>query len=423
MARKRSRIYTRNNRFWGDFRALGGKREPLVPPGEKVATTDRDLAEVLAAKRIKQLAQTGRNRLLLGIEAPAHLAEYADRHLVLKAKSGKVTRAHVVELETRLQRAVDFFGASRDLGSIRVQDIQAYVESLGKRPNHMGGTLGPGTVRHHLNALSNLYKRAQSELRVPPGFNPVAAMMDKPRGQPGEAAWLEVHEAALLLEAARRYRPRGKHHDPLPFMYPLIATYLLTGGRKREVLGLEVGDISFDRRRVTFRVHPHRRLKTKHAVRNLPLWPQLTDILQEYIIGGDAPLGDGLLFPSPRTGEMIRKFRKPLDAIAERAGWKAGEIRSRMFRHTYCAARLQTGEKRVTTLEDGRERVEWIPVSTYTVAKEMGHGGTGLVEHIYGHLSDNPHRSEVVEYRVENHRDVLGDRLTALTDSSDLPDS
>ncbi len=409
MARKRSRIYTRNNRFWGDFRALGGRREPLVPPGERLATTDRDLAEVLAAERIKQLAQTSRNRLLLGIEAPADLGDYASRHLVLKAQSGKVTRSHVAGMEMRLQRAVDFFGADRDLATIRVQDLQAYVGWLGERPNRMGGTLGPGTVRHHLNALSNLYRRAASERRVPSGYNPVRDMMDKPRGQPGEAAWLEVHDAALLLEAARRYVPPKGKAGALPFIYPLVATYLLTGGRRKEVLGLEVGDISFGRRRVTFRVHPHRRLKTKHAVRNVPLWPQLTDILQEHIFGGDAPLGT-LLFPS-RTGEMLRHFHKPLDAIFERAGWKAGEIRSKMFRHTYCAARLQTAEKHVTVGKDGIERVEWIPVSTYTVAKEMGHGGTGLVEHIYGHLSETPHRSEVVEYLAENHRDLIGARL------------
>jgi integrase len=274
----------------------------------------------------------------------------------------------------------------------------------------MGGTLGPATVRHHLNTLSNLYRRAQSELRVPPGFNPVAAMMDKPMGQPGEAAWLEVHEAALLLEAARRYA-EGRA-GALPLIYPLLATYLLTGGRTREVLGLEVADISFKRRRVTFRVHPHRRLKTKHAARSLPLWPQLTGILQEYIFGGEAPLGT-LLFPS-RTGGMLHRLHKPLDAIAGRAGWKPGEIRPKMFRHTYCAARLQTGEKRVTTLEDGSERVEWIPVSTYTVTKEMGHGGTALVERVYGHLGETQHRSEVVEYRVENHQGLIGDRLGAL---------
>jgi integrase len=98
---------------------------------------------------------------------------------------------------------------------------------------------------------------------------------------------------------------------------------------------------------------------------------------------------------------MLRDFRKPLDEIAEKVGWKAGEIRSKMFRHTYCAARLQT-------LDHGA------PVSPFTVAKELGHGGDSLVKRIYGHLGEIRHRSEAVEYRVENHRDVLGERLTSL---------
>ncbi len=72
-----------------------------------------------------------------------------------------------------------------------------------------------------------------------------------------------------------------------------------------------------------------------------------------------------------------------------------------MFRHTYCAARLQT-------LDRGA------PVSEYTVARELGHGGTSLVERVYGHLGSVRHRSEVVEYLVENHRDTLGEQLEAL---------
>jgi integrase len=56
-----------------------------------------------------------------------------------------------------------------------------------------------------------------------------------------------------------------------------------------------------------------------------------------------------------------------------RAGWQPGEIRSKMFRHTYCAARLQT-------LDQGA------PVSAYTVAKELGHGGESMVRRVYGHL-------------------------------------
>ncbi len=87
--------------------------------------------------------------------------------------------------------------------------------------------------------------------------------------------------------------------------------------------------------------------------------------------------------------------------MAVRAAWKAGEIRSKMFRHTYCAARLQT-------LDQGA------PVSVYTVAKELGHGGESMVRRVYGHLGQVRHRAEVVEYRVEQHVAKLGERLAAL---------
>ncbi|MGH8569786.1 MAG: hypothetical protein ACREXU_17735, partial [Gammaproteobacteria bacterium] len=37
------------------------------------------------------------------------------------------------------------------------------------------------------------------------------------------------------------------------FAHELVATFLLTGGREAEVLGLEVDDVSLDRSVVTFR--------------------------------------------------------------------------------------------------------------------------------------------------------------------------
>ena len=54
-----------------------------------------------------------------------------------------------------------------------------------------------------------------------------------------------------------------------------------------------------------------------------------------------------------------------------------------MFRHTYCAARLQT--------LDGGEAV-----SAYAVGKEMGHGGDARVRKVYGHLVQVRHRAEAV---------------------------
>jgi integrase len=169
------------------------------------------------------------------------------------------------------------------------------------------------------------------------------------------------------------------------------------GGRSAEVLGLEVEDISFDREIVTYRINEWRRLKTLKAARVVPLMPQLAEILRPYIFSRPATR---LLFPSFLTGgeAMITDWRKTLDRIAIRAGWKRGEIRTRRFRHTYCAARLQT-------LDGGA------PISPFTVSRELGHGSGAMVEEIYSHLGTVRHRADEVEFRIEQHRATLADRL------------
>ena len=72
-----------------------------------------------------------------------------------------------------------------------------------------------------------------------------------------------------------------------------------------------------------------------------------------------------------------------------------------MFRHTYCCARLQC-------LDNGA------PVSPFTVARELGHGGEAMVRRVYGHLGTVRHRSEALEYRVEQHAEQLADRVKRL---------
>ena len=98
---------------------------------------------------------------------------------------------------------------------------------------------------------------------------------------------------------------------------------------------------------------------------------------------------------------MVTDVRRLLDRVAARAGMAKGELRTKAFRHTYCAARLQT-------LDQGA------PVSTYTVARELGHESEAMVRRVYAHLGEIRHRSEVVEYRVEQHLERLGDRLQRL---------
>ena len=419
MTRKKtkSRIYWRDQggtrRAYGDFRDfadVGGGREALTATGEKMATADPQVAEKLAADRITALQKRRRTRGIHGTDERG-LYEFAAHHLAQKAKSGRVTPRWIGEMEQRLETAMRFFGVELrregtrvellsdvPLSSVGLRQVQQYANWLAEQPNKRGGTYSGKTQLEYLIALGNLFRRAEGEGVIPPGSNPVTALMDKPRPTRAEARWLEVWEAALLLDSAGTYQPNQDPQFPaIPFMYPLLATFLLTGGRKSEVLGLEVDDLSFDRKTVTYRPHTHRRLKTDTSFRAVPLWPQLEEVLRAYVFGGNGPKA-GLLFPSVRTGEMIWDLRKAMDAIATRAGWKPGEITTKMFRHTYCAARLQT-------LDRGH------PVSPYTVARELGHGGDQLVRRIYGHLGELRHRSEVVEYRVNQHAERISAHL------------
>lgn len=404
--KRKSRVYARNQggtvRYYGDFRDfrdVGGRQEPLVAEGEKRATTDADVAGELAAQRLKELEAKRRGVTLVGKRRQESLAAFAAHHLKKKAagvRRGTITGDWVENAEPHLDVAIKFFGAGRILDAVTVEDVQSYAEHLADLPSRRTAKhLSPGTQRKYLNSLSNLYRRASAEGVVPPGYNPVGAMMEKPARRV-EAAWLEVPHAALFLEAARTFVP-GRADLTFPAIYELIATFLLTGERMSEVFGLDFADVRFERKIVTIRPFERRRLKTENAFRVVPLWPQLEEVLRPYIGSRQS----GLLFPSPRTGEMVTDIRKVLDAIGERIGFAPGEVRTKAFRHTYCAARLQTVDRGA-------------PVSPFTVGRELGHGGDALAKRIYGHLGSFRHRSEAVEYRPENHLAEMGELFADL---------
>jgi hypothetical protein len=50
----------------------------------------------------------------------------------------------------------------------------------------------------------------------------------------------------------------------------------------------------------------------------------------------------------------------------------------------------------------------------YAVSRELGHGSEDMVRRVYSHLGKVRHRSEVVEFWVEQHFERLGDQLRQL---------
>lgn len=434
-----SRIYSRSRggplRYYADFRDfadVGGRQEPLAPAGKSQATTDPAEAKRLAearlaaytARRAAAPTTTGDDR---------QFAKFAVHHLEQKALNEEA-RPQWLESATRhLKAASAYFGATTDLAEIKVRNVSEYVAHLRSRPNGRGGKLESGSVVHFLNSLSNMFDRAISEDIIPMGMNPVSRQMAKPKIRRKETEWLEIPEMAAILAFARTHQPRRK--DAIPYFYAILAGFALTGCRESELLGLEVVDVNLARQVLHVRPNSWRRLKTQNSARSIPIPSQLANIWAAYLSGPYRPTGR-LMFPALRGAggpeRMITDLRKSLDRmpmparlarertvhemkkaedarLAMLARWDSSQsgpkpkvpreellkpvsstvvppLRTKMLRHTFCAARLQT-------LDRGE------PISPYTVAMEMGHEDTKMVKKVYGHLGKIRIRGSEVEYR------------------------
>jgi integrase len=99
----------------------------------------------------------------------------------------------------------------------------------------------------------------------------------------------------------------------------------------------------------------------------------------------------------PREDRVALRRELQVRAMIEKTP-VSGEIRCRIFRHTYTAARLQR-------LDHGA------PISLDTVSRELGHRSEDLVRRVYSHPGTFRHCSEVVEYRLGQHFERLLDQL------------
>jgi len=356
-------LYTRNQgktvRYYADLRDIGGKQMALVPPGKRQATTDEAEAYQLLAAAIKDLKDNPPLK-------PSAMAELVKAFI--KKNPGKVTDRWLKETQFRLSRAVKFFGADRDLATIQPLDVRAWLDEL----QH----LSESNQRHHVHALSSLYRYAHEQGHVQVGTNPVRGLFKAPSAVRAQRTdeYFEGPEAAKFLKAAK----------DLDLYYEVFATYLLTGGRRTEVLGLLIGDVDLDMGLLHIRPNRYRGLKRAWSERAVPLWPQLREILEPYLAKREGEPPDALLFPG-LTGGMLTDLRSPLKKVAKKAKMPVPRITK--FRHTYATTRLQT--------TDGEKQI-----AMWTVAKELGHKTVARVEGTYGHASHYRSRGEVVEYRV-----------------------
>lgn len=374
-------IYWRNGIAWLDGRRWGKERQPLRDEGEVRGTKDPGVAELLARTLVNGWEEHKLMAARLGLQTESDLSAARDSYL-LGLQERKKSDGHVRYMSCCLMRALDFFGAvqaerattgaerkrtlgPRNLGTISVPDVRAFIRWLRSHNGRRGQSMGDNTVRAHLTALSGVFAQAISDGHLKMGCNPVAALLERPSVVRSPTQLLELGECALLLEAARTIGRSGLgNRVPLVCVYPLLAYFLYTGARDGEVRRAHISDLHFN----PTPVYPNgwiriRGTKTEGSERAVPMHPHHVEILRAHLrITGCL---EGLLFTTP-DGAPVGDWRTTLDAVARRAGYADGEIRTRRFRASYASHR--------STCDNA---------DANTVRLEMGHSDLQMMARVY----------------------------------------
>ena len=375
---QRVRLYQRGQRWYGDFRHLGGGREALIPEGESRATTHRLVATDLYVQRAKELLDVGVAKNL-GISRRVTVRGLGDAWWdALRESSAAHGSPRPGTLRTiggRLAGIVRELGPETLAARVDGSDVERFI-----RVRRKAG-LELSTALAEVSLISQLFRWAIRKRYVV--RNPVREA-ELPEDASPERPFLEPAEVGYLIAAASQ--------DNSPAALPYIAGLALTGMRSGELVGLDAADVEWEANLIHVRPNRWRLLKTKAATRDVPIWPQLRPLLPHVIAGPLFP-GRGTRRGRPRQdrADLFRRVVARARAMAAKDGVafpaKTVRVTPHTLRHTYAAMRLQT-------VENGE------PVAPWTVLKECGWRGLKMLEAVYAHIPKDRRRLAVVEYPV-----------------------
>lgn len=396
-------------RAYADLRSLGGGQPALIPPGEKRATTDPEIAEELLHQRVTELTERQARKVLAAVDPGPDLVDFANYHLKKQTASDAHDTEWLMDSEAYLVLAVDYFTRwqhastrhpeplprRRSLASIDVSDVRAFNEWLKFMPDQRGCQRPAESRRGILNALSNLYNRAIAEGKLPGGSNPVAVQFRELSARGKENVWLSIGELALLLESARiigcEAQAAGELTSP-PCLYEVVATFMLTGADRSEITRLQVRHLDFESRTIHI---PDS--KTGRVARSIPMHSQLREILSPYVqrIGRTS----GYLFTTA-SRKVIYNW---LDMLATRAGFQ-GQIRTSVFRTSYIIHRL-------ACMDQGA------PIDPNKVAREVGYTSPSLRKKVLERVQYGRARMDELAFLP----DAIGSHLSVRLEAPSSP--
>lgn len=309
---------TREGRRYRSFPSLGAANgfasDLQRGQNESVAAPVHDMPTAAEARLLRELRQATQGVALS--EILRAWDEYQARHGSLPI--GEVVRRFV---EARMQEGVarylrtnhavylrrfaDSCGAERPVNTIMPDDARAWVSGL------LAGGYSPKTVRHHLRALSMLFKRAIAEGWA--SRNPCLAVVT-PKVVPGEVSVLSLADARALFAANRGRR---------------VALYMALeafgGLRFSSAIRIAPEDIRVEDRLIVLPAAKHK-TRRRHVLEDLPenLWEWIRQAEQ---------------IDEPGWRKRPWRMSAPVYNREKRAAFERAGVRSavNVLRHAFCS--------------------------------------------------------------------------------------
>ncbi len=288
-------------------------------------------------------------------------ADATERYVAVDGAAWKGNTADTYLNNLRLHILPTF--GPRPIGEITAAEVETWWAALrGKGFSHKH----LGNIR---NVLGGIFHRAMASGLI--GRNPVDAIKGKLGREDREVRqveWLAEPELIRFLAVAVELEPRH---------YSLLLTLASTGLRLGEVLGLQVGDLDLERRKLYVRrsVRKYRVGSPKSGkprtvdvpVATIEVLRQWLDLVRaEAAVRGQEAVW---LFPSA-TGGILNDchVREPMRRVLRAAGIHR-RFRVHDLRHTYASLALQRG------------------VPLLVMSRQLGHASIAITADVYGHLA------------------------------------
>ncbi len=359
------RIYKRGKTWYIDVRIKGKRIRRRVGTSKRIAELALKDAEVKIAKDEFGLARTDitLDRLIrnfLEYSQANHRSGSTGRFRAVLENFQNYVRnnTNITCISEITAELLDKYKASRRSSPINGNGRP--VSSDDEINGHTRKGIKANTVNFELKALNNLFN-----LAIKWGYlndNPVKGVKRLKVDDTKRLEFLSKEECQRLLVACP------------PKLYPIFFTFLNTGMRKSELEHLEWKDVDFQRKKIRIRWKEFWQPKT--GERDIPIGPQLCDILLKLKEENDAGLISNFVFPHKDGGKIKIKLRDKMIEVAKKAG--IPELtRLHTLRHTFASHLVMQG------------------VDLPTVMKLMGHSDIQTTM-IYAHLAPD-HLADAVE--------------------------